>query len=141
MAYVLEPITPADQEKIIGDAKQDPVKEGDLMYAAKNPRDFPKSWAIDRERNFYMYLAPILMRPETMGSSLYFFFQSALYEICVESPFGNQVNIVESLPIALRGDFEKEISQAFAVFGRSGRGQQDFFGSPDLFVPEFKKGA
>jgi hypothetical protein len=138
MAYALEIITPIDREKIVEDAKQHPMKERDLTYAAKNLRDFPQKWAVDRERDLYMYFAPILVRLETMAMSLYFFFQGALYEIRVETPFGSQVNIVESPPDLLRDEFEKELSKAFTVFGRSGEGQKDYFGNPDPFVPEFK---
>ncbi len=139
MTYVLEKITPEDQLKIIEDAGCDPLKKKDLTYAINDSRDFPKNWAIDREHNSYMCFAPILMRPESMGTSLYFFFREVLYEIRVETPFGNDVSIVDSPPHSILGEFQEGIAAAFVVFGRSGGGPRDCLGNPDSFLPVFKK--
>lgn len=140
MTYVLETITQQDQEKIIKDAECDPLKNRDFVYATRNPRDFPQNWVIDRERNFYMCFRPVLMRPETMGDSLYFYFKEYLYEIRIRSPFSNEVEFVDIPPPFLLNEFQREIVAAFTVFGRSGGGAIDCLGNPDTISPEFKRG-
>lgn len=57
MAYTLEAITQADQEKIIQDAAGDSSKQSRLTYALSN-RTFPRVWAVDRERNCYLFTRP-----------------------------------------------------------------------------------
>lgn len=140
MTYVLEKIAPEDRERIIEDAGCDPAKKRDLVHASRYPRDFPKTWAVDRERSAYLYFAPVLVRPESMGTSLYFFFEGILYEIRVETPFGNEVSIVAPPQGPQSHKVQEELVSAFAVFGRYSTGPLNEFGHPEFaFVPEFKK--
>jgi hypothetical protein len=70
MAYVLEKITPEDQQKIIDDA--DPRVKKYLRRALEDWKDendsfgvFPRSWAIDRERGHYLFRMPRYFREDT----------------------------------------------------------------------------
>ncbi|KJV05286.1 hypothetical protein [Methylocucumis oryzae] len=94
MAYVLETITSEDQEKILKDAECDEEKHGLLRYA-KDHVDFPETWAIDYQRNYYMLIAPVIVRPDEPGGAIFFYFKGFLFEICIESPFGNKIKCID----------------------------------------------
>jgi hypothetical protein len=137
MAYILEKITLEDREKIIKDAACDEVKQHNLSYA-KNHNDFPETWTINRECNYYLFLAPIITRPEIMKCPLYFYFKKNLYEIYFESAFGNKIGFLDVPAPELLKEFQKELVVAFAVFGRGGHGALNEFGNPEFsIVPEF----
>ena len=62
MPYVLEKITLEDREKIIKDAACDAAKQRTLIYTHQH-QGFPKAWAIDWERNCYLFRTPPRERP------------------------------------------------------------------------------
>lgn len=140
MAYVLETITPADQQKIIKDAACDPSYQKLLIHVLQSPHEFfPGRWVIDRDRNFYMYITPTNVRPETSASPRSFFFKGRLYQISLTSQFGYEVEFVDKPPISELKEFQEELTAAFAVSGRGVGGPLNEFGTPEYaFVPAFK---
>jgi hypothetical protein len=140
MAYVLEAITPQDQQKILKDAECDPIKKRNLTFAATTAGDFPKKWVIDRERNYYMFIPPQMVRPEsTLISPRYFFFDGFMYEFLVPTFFGCEVESVDTPSESQLKKFQDEITAAFAVFGGGDSGPLNEFGDPEFaFVPVFK---
>ncbi|GHT87185.1 hypothetical protein AGMMS49960_01010 [Betaproteobacteria bacterium] len=78
MAYVLEEITPEDQQKIIDDA--DAYKKSGLIYAQKDG-SFAKDWAVDRERNHYLLMAPTVTGEDIGVPPYYIFTEGRMYLI------------------------------------------------------------
>ncbi|MDR3353182.1 MAG: hypothetical protein LBO00_09350 [Zoogloeaceae bacterium] len=85
MAYVLEKIAPEDLQKIISDA--DAEKQSRLRYAQKEDqkaltsyRYLPTHWAIDRERNCYVLMAPKSMVRYSGGQPYYLFSHGHMYK-------------------------------------------------------------
>lgn len=138
MAFVLEPISAADRHKMIADAAVDPAKQRDLEYAARHVHDFPKRWAVDREHNCYLSMAPVIVRQDTMGTALHVFFRERLYAIRIDTAFGHTVSVVDEPPPLLRGQFLAVVRSALAVFGRAGAGPTDFLGNEDAIYPQFR---
>lgn len=138
MAYVLETITLKDQQRILKDAECDPIKKRNLTFVATTAGDFPKRWVIDRERNYYMFIPPRMVRPESMASPRYFFFEGFMYEFRVLTPFGYEVEFVDTPPASQFRAFQDEITSAFSVFGGGDSGPLNEFGDPEFaFVPVF----
>lgn len=140
MTYLLETITLADREKIIQDAapwgKQTWLKEAVKMLL------FPKSWAVDRQRNCYMFFMPDLVRTESLEQPYLAFVDGRMYQINLSSMFGQDVYFDEKeLPAENAIDaLQCEVVAAFAVLGLFGKGPLDELGLPEYeVVPVFKK--
>lgn len=140
MAYVLEKILPADQEKILADANCDQEKRNWLIYRKHFKYNPELSWTVERERNIYMFLAP-RTREQSGEDHYYFYFNSRLYGFHLEGgPFvGKLVAFDDAVlpPQPLLDELQREIVAAFAVYGRSGDGDH---GGDWMYAvkPEFK---
>jgi hypothetical protein len=75
MTYVLEKITPEDQQKIINDANP---RLREYLCQAQRRGKFPTSWAIDRERNHYLFRGPMFFR-EDINYPYYVFAYGRMY--------------------------------------------------------------
>lgn len=143
MAYVLEKISEADQEKILTDANCDQDKLNKLNRN-RHFKDSCRTWAVDRERNYYMFSAPITTREQTTDRPYYIYFKNVFYEICTEGWFGNRVYFDENSRPSSESfsELEKEVKTAFAVYGRYGDGPLNERGDPEFAItPEFKERA
>ena len=145
MTYVLEKITPEDQEKIIKDAVCDPKKQERLTYAMAH-QEFTQSWVIDRERNCYLLRMPSTMREEDWDTPYFIFVDGCMYRINREGQAGHRVYFDEAvLPTASSlTKLQDEIRAAFAVYGCWGDGPLNDRGVPVWAIdPQFtmKKGA
>jgi hypothetical protein len=141
MTYLLEKISLQDQGKIISDASNDPPKQRELTYA-RDHRDFAETWAFDRERNFYLFMAPTTTRPESIDRPYLMFFQGAFYRINTEGAAGHLVYFDEDPPPpeSLVAELQEEVRAAFAIYGRYGSGPLNKRGVPVYaIVAEFKE--
>jgi hypothetical protein len=114
MAYVLEEITPADQEKILKDAECDEMKKAPLVTL--NYFEYGRPiWVIDRERDSYLFWGP---KPAKVNyARYYFFFNKFLYVLRVKR--GENVIHFEDMPILesfLLHDLKQAIKEAFSVY-------------------------
>lgn len=143
MPYLLENITLQDQEKIINDAIRDELKHGSLMRAREWGK-FANTWAVDRGRDCYFLLAPILVREEAMDRPYYAYIDGQMYKI-KRVGWTQQVYFDEqNLPSGPRLlEIQEEVRNAFAVYGEWGQGPMNQIGKPQFALnPEFidKKG-
>lgn len=90
MVFVLENITPEDQEEILRDAADAPDIQRHLLYA-KKLNDFPKTWAIDRQRGCYLIFAPRHMREDSWDIPIYLRVREGIFEIRSEGQVGNRM--------------------------------------------------
>lgn len=139
MAYALEAISMEDQQKILKDAECDPIKKRNLTYFATTSGDFPKKWVIDRERDYYMFISPWMVRPEDSSMhSRYFFFDGFMYEFLAPTFWGDEIKFIDIPPESQFSRYQEEITLAFAVSGRGSGGPLNEFGDPEFaFVPVF----
>lgn len=137
MAYVLEPITPADIDKMISDTAGTPRTQGDLIIA-KTYRGFPETWAIDRNRNYYFLGKPMPSLEQLFDRPYCIFARGQMYTIRVEGR-GNRVYFDgENLPPAhLLAEVQDEIKAAFIVYGRWGTGPTEGGRPVHAVLPEF----
>lgn len=123
MAYILERINCEIKQAIIRDAGEDKKIAG-LLGAAGRDSIFPDTWAVDYDRNFYLFSAPELMRPDSLDRYYLAFIDSKFYYFFSEGQSGNWFCFVppstpdkESIDLVI-----SEISLAFSVYGRWGGG-------------------
>lgn len=143
MTYVLETISKEDQEKIIKDAASDPKKRSSLIYA-RDHHEFPTSWAVDREHDSYLMLAPVMVREDSWDRPYYIFAKGGMWQIKSKASVGNQIYFDEMTlpPSPALLDVQQEIRAAFAVYGRWGDGPLNEFGKPEFALsPEFTERA
>ena len=137
MAYILEKITLENREKIIKDADCDELKQADLIYANKH-HGFPEFWAIDRDRNYYLCIAPPRERPESSVRGFYMFFDGVIYDVYLENLVENKAFFKPDVKPSQ--ELLAEITAAFAVYGRFGWGAKNRRGESkpsNAVVPEF----
>jgi hypothetical protein len=79
MAYVLEKLTPEDIQKIIDDAATHSAERQRWLGYARKDGKFPESWAIDRERNHYLFEGPFLFAHEVEARPYYVFVYGRMY--------------------------------------------------------------
>lgn len=122
MPYVLEIITPADQIKILIDSDRDINKKEALLarggYLANRPG---LQWAVDRDKDSYLFRAP--RPPRSEEYYYYFFFDGSLREVQIRSPVDAKAYFSDPLPID-RAELSKvteAVRQAFLVLGIDGR--------------------
>ena len=136
MTYVLEKITPEDQEKILSDLESEQLKKlrviGDRIFI----RAGDQNWAIDQKANSYIFIAPTTME-QAINPRFYFFYKSVWYELWVNDLFGNLVHFDSPEPVEIqeREEFRKNLKDALFVFGRYSTGSSDFANS---IIAEFK---
>lgn len=127
MAYVVEKITPEDQQKILRDAACDPEKMKTLSNGFRD--GFVHGWIVDRERDCYMIGKPRFVRMDAEDFRRYFFFKGCMYEISQLSFFGYDVAIIDMPPESQLEEFKQEVTAACMATG------------PDsAFTPIFKFG-
>jgi hypothetical protein len=122
MAYVLEKITPEDQERIIAEAVDDPPTQKHLVYA-RSCGAFARTWAIDRERGYYLLLAPRLMREDSWENPFYIRLKDRMYRVESQGQVGYRMRFSEKcFPVTLLQEMLDEIKAALAVHGAWGEG-------------------
>jgi hypothetical protein len=139
MSYVLEKITSKDQERIIGDAGQIPRRQADLIYARDHNDGFPRTWAIDRERNCYMLQVPTFAREPWIGTYLLFFDRVAYLAVSADL-FARRMYFddVHKPPSSLLAEVTREFVAALEVYGMFGNGPLDKNGDPtEAVMPVF----
>lgn len=114
MAYVVEKITPEDQEKILSDAACDPEKLKILTYAFGIGDSVLRNWVVDRAKNYYTLVEPKFARPESTRISKYFYFSGRFYEF-QEAFYGDEILIINAPPESLLGEFREELALAYIV--------------------------
>ena len=77
MAYFLETISSEDEEKILKDAECDENKKNVLVRRRFFEDKGCHKWAIDRDKNSYLFSAP--KPPKYSDSFYYFYFRGFLY--------------------------------------------------------------
>lgn len=79
MAYILETISPEDQQKILKDAECNERNRGLLMMRGGHFANNPElTWAINREDGSYLFWAPPALSSPSQ-SRYYFYFEGASY--------------------------------------------------------------
>ncbi|WP_426107911.1 hypothetical protein [Massilia sp. TSP1-1-2] len=144
MAYALETISQADQEKILADAAAFPAKKT-WLSAVAHSRVFPKTWAVDRGRDCYLMFMPAMVRTDMMEQPYVAFVDGRMYQINLTSIFSHSMYFDEpSLPSGPSLKLlHREVTAAFAVLGEFGGGPMNARGVPEHeIVPVFvTKGA
>ncbi|GHU12872.1 hypothetical protein AGMMS50225_21720 [Betaproteobacteria bacterium] len=141
MAYVLEEIAPEDQQKIIDDA--DAYKKS-LLICAQKDGSFAKDWAVDRERNHYLLMAPAMMPEDTFAPPYYIFTEGRMYLIRRNGWWGYRFFFDEkNLPPQeemLRVQRETEL--AFRCHGSYGKSpRSEIIAEMNFFIPSRQSGA
>jgi hypothetical protein len=138
MAYILEKITPEDQERIIAEAVDDPPTQKDLIHA-RSCGALARTWAVDRERGYYLYFAPRLVREDSLDHPFYIRVKSGMYRIGSQGQIGYRMRFSESqFPVALLHELLDEIKAALAVYGAWGEGPLNGKNEPqDEVNPKF----
>src|SRR3954462_9481338 len=123
MAYALEKITAEDQERIISDAAQTLGSRRPSLVYARDYDQFPKTWAIDRQRNCYVLIMPKLVREEIYGTFL-LFIDGQAYLIVFETADGRRAYFdPEAVPSPSQLEVVKrEFVAGMAVYGQWGTG-------------------
>lgn len=122
MSYVLEKVTPEDQQRILSDANDSQKRKILTSQFFANSPDL--TWAVDRDRGCYLVFAPRLTREDGEISPFYFHLGTQLIEFYVPTNLGNAVTFV-SLPAMTPDEYHNlkvEIAAAFLTYGRFGRG-------------------
>lgn len=144
MTYVLADITEADHEKIKLDASYSREKLRWLNAAVKLEA-FPRTWALDRERNCYLMIMPTESRGESVEFSYLMFVEGRFFKVDRLGAYGGEMCFDEdALPSEVVMDNVKaEVAAAFAVYGAWGEGPLNKRGKIEFdVVPEFiAKGA
>lgn len=117
MAYVLEKITPADQEKILKDAECDANKKNLLTRSRLFRDSVGNEWAVDRDKNSYLLWVP--PPPRSQAHCYYFYFHDFLYALRFDSYVDCVIHFDDArLPDqSLLPEFKKAIIDAFSVRG------------------------
>jgi len=139
MAYVLEKIAPEHREKIIRDLAEIPGRQQDLIYARDHHDQFPKTWAIDRQRNCYMLSLPKLVREPVLGTYL-LFFGGHSYLANSDDLFARRLYFSDEAtpPASVAEEIKTEFKAALEVYGQWGTGPLDEFGNPtNAVMPAF----
>lgn len=138
MGYVLDTISPEDQDKIISEVNDTSICQT-LSYVKKN-NSFTENWVIDRGKNYYFFIAPDVVRTDRVGLKYHIFYKGQLYTLHINDWFGNKVYIEEREKMSKEflSSLQDEIKLAFSVHGRSGSGPTNESGAPvNEVVPEF----
>jgi hypothetical protein len=140
MAYVLETIAVADQEKIISDAETRPLDRDSLIYA-RDHQLLVKTWAVNKDDDHYLFKAPKLVREDSENRTYFFYFKGKLYKFYIEGWFGNVAYLDEPLidSVHVLPQLQEDVTRAFAVYGDLGSGPLNERGSAEFAVaPMFK---
>lgn len=144
MTYVLEQITPADQQKIILDATGNSDIRNSLDYALKK-QNLVKTWSIDRSSGHYLLRAPVIVKEDADDRNYYFYFNGWLYRFSVFGAFGSDAGVADyQKPLgSLLSQFQEEVRAALAVYGEYGSGRVSGEDALEALAlnPIFKKGA
>ena len=126
VSYVLEEIGERDQDRIINDSSADSLRHKRLNFL-KIENDFTKTWAIDRKRDYYLLAVPRPSFAEADATPYYYFARGSMFLVRSQGGFGQNVYFDEEMlpPAPLRKEIEKEIRDAFRVYGRHGLGPKD----------------
>lgn len=109
------------------------------MIYARDHADFPETWAIDYHRNYYIFNAPIIVRPDEMGSTMFFYFNGFLFEMHIKSPFENKITCTDEPNISIFREYQEETAAALAVFDHGCQGPLNQSGIPEFSItPDFK---
>jgi len=135
MTYVLEKITAADREKIMADLESDQEKKlrviGDKTLTSLGDLN----WAVDRESNSYIFLAPTI-REQAINPRFFFFYKDTWYELYVKAMFENLVHFESPEPVqGERSEFRLQLKAALFAIGRYSKGSFDLLNS---IIAEFK---
>ena len=137
MGYVLEDITAEDQERIIRETAQTLGWRHRALVYARDHDEFPKTWAIDRQRNCYMLRLPTLVRGPT--SYLLVFDQQAHLAVSADL-FARRMYFDDDVtpPPSLMENVKREFIAALKVYGMFGAGPLDENGKPtESVMPAF----
>ncbi len=127
MSYELERITVDDQEKILRDASYDQKRVNNLLARGGHFNNaFELTWAIDRERDCYLFTAPPL--PMTATKRYYFYYEKHLYLLIIDSKITDEKflstgHFDEDVDGDVSPDLIEKIKEAYLVYGPSGKGQ------------------
>lgn len=124
MGFVLEKITEKEQEKILTDLSHDQKKIGYLRMRGGHFNNSPGlHWAVDKENNMYLFLAPKL---DVMSQirQYYFFLNGRIYLLTLDSITSNRIQIEECAgEDEISSNVKAYIKAAFQVYGLSGNGK------------------
>lgn len=120
MTYVVEKITPEDQEKILRDAACDPEKFKRLTIGFRDSDPKVTHWIIERKRDYYMLTKPCSVRREAGDLRRYFFFKGGMYEISQLQFFGPEIAIIDLPPESQLEEFKQEVTAAYMATGPDG---------------------
>jgi hypothetical protein len=139
MTYRLEKIKEEDQGKIVADAVSIPSRQRDLAYLKRETADFPRTWAIDRDRGCYLIQVPSIVREPWVAIYLLFFegrafiaFSASLYarRLYLDDEDGISGPMIHSV--------KAEFVAALKVYGMFGDGPADQNGQPtEEVMPQF----
>lgn len=152
MAYVLEKITLEDLQKIISDA--DPEKQSTFLYAQREEqkaltsyRYLPTHWAIDRERNCYVLIAPLgaeMACSCSYGQPYYLFSYGHMYRFRRSGICGFQFHFDERItpPEEELSRAQQEFDLAMRCHGTHGDNSLPYHGSVAsvTFIPPLYTG-
>ncbi len=122
MGYVLEKISLQDQKKIFSDISHDERNVRNLQRRGGHFANKPNlNWAINREDNSYLFLAP-KVDIKSRRHDYYFFFKGFTYQVRLQSRISEQVEVNRYPSDVDKTILESELIRAFEVYGFWGRG-------------------
>ncbi len=136
MSFVLEELNLDDYTTITKDAAYDNQLKQTLISAYEYKSDGFKDWAIDSEHGYYMFSIPSMVNDGAMGTMFYLFYKKKFYKVETLSSFCNRV-VVDDFSMLLpsiKTDFQRVLTEAFAVCGRFGSGIVNSQGDPEFLV-------
>lgn len=138
MTYILKKITPEDQQKILKDAACAHLLQKNLSFALSQ-NEFPETWAVDANRDTYLFLAPRFVREDSWSLPFYFYIGGRLLEIRSEGQLGNHMYFADRTePLSLLNKILDEIKDALSVYGMWGNGPNNEKGEAEFMVnPRF----
>jgi hypothetical protein len=138
MAYTLLPLTQSDKEKILEDAATNPGKLRWIDGAMKSGQ-FPATWALDSQRNNYLFMVSGGIREEWNRQPYCAFIDGQMYRLAGVGFFPSGIYFNEdALPSTTTiSNVQNEVRAALAIYGWVGDGPHDEWGAPALLGPRF----
>lgn len=138
MAYTLLSLTQSDKEKILEDAATNPGKLRWIEGAMKSGQ-FPDKWALDSQRNNYLFMVSGGIREEWNRQPYCAFIDGQMYRLAGVGFFPSGIYFNEdALPSTTTiSNVQNEVRAALAIYGWMGDGPHDEWGDPALLGPRF----
>lgn len=126
MAFELKQLTEKDVSKVCEGLMvwNGPyVKSYIERLVSENQCKLNSTWAVNVDNGNYIIVKPSIVRPETIKTDYYFYFNDTFYELNVKGVFDNYVDFEGDYPN--NSAFKEELKEALFALGRYGKGSDD----------------